>query len=156
MQRKKKRGREPEPFFKALLNFLCTSEGLWFLIIKPQKKSRIKTCGPYSDGENFTLIMDERPSRAKQVQIKFGKFIVIFQKTSQVLQGGIPILSPPHHHMFPFASIVTLRFWQFCPGFTRIGKRAHKEQTLGLSLWTSIPKEVHILKSAIAGICLLY
>lgn len=65
MQRKKKRGREPEPFFKALLNFLCTSEGLWFLIIKPQKKSRIKTCGPYSDGENFTLIMDEKAQQSQ-------------------------------------------------------------------------------------------
>lgn len=58
--------------------------------------------------------------------------------------------------MFPFAPIVTLRFWQLCPGFMGIGKKANREQTLGLSSLISIPNEVHILKYAIADICLLY
>lgn len=53
----------------------------------------------YSNGENFTLIMDERLSRAKQVQIKFGKFIIIFQKTSQVLQGEYPSSLPSSPHV---------------------------------------------------------
>lgn len=47
----------------------------------------MKTRVSYRQGEDFTFIMDERLSGAQQVWIKFGKFIVIFQKTGQILGG---------------------------------------------------------------------
>lgn len=100
--------------------------------------------------------MDERLSRTEQVQIKFGKFIVIFQKTSQVLQGGGYPFSLLYQHMFPFASIMSLRFWQFCLGFMGLGKKANDCSLLGSLFCGSILLEVVILKYTIADICLLY
>lgn len=93
---------KPETF-KGFIEFYMHLWRSVVFIIKPQKKKKsgINTCGPYSDGENITLIMDERLSRAKQVQIKFGKFIVSFQKTSQVQSGRIPIFSPSTTTCFP-------------------------------------------------------
>lgn len=100
--------------------------------------------------------MDERLSRTEQVQIKFGKCIVIFQKTSQVLQGGGYPFSPVYHHMFLFASMMSLRFWQFCSGFMELGKKANDCSLLGSLFCGSILLEVVILKYTIADICLLY
>lgn len=48
----------------------------------------MKTRVSYRQGEDFTFITDERLSGAQQVRIKSGKFIVIFQKTGQILEGG--------------------------------------------------------------------
>lgn len=78
----------------------------------------MKTRVSYRQGEDFTFIMDERLSGAQQVRIKFGKFIVIFQKTGQILLGaweasgaGLPI----HSRMFPErqaqAEIWTIVLW---------------------------------------------
>lgn len=64
----------------------------------------MKTRVPYRQGEDFTFIMDERLSRAQQVWIKFGKFIVTFQKTSQILCGVVGGGAACHSHMLPCAA----------------------------------------------------
>lgn len=80
------RAKQNGALLKAPLNFLHTCECLW-LFSSNHKKSKMKTRVSYRQGEDFTFIMDERLSGAQQVWIKFGKFIVIFQKTGQILGG---------------------------------------------------------------------
>lgn len=64
----------------------------------------MKTRVSYRQDEDFTFITDERLDGAQQVWIKFGKFIVVFQKTGQISMGGgggrsrtvYPQLPAPH------------------------------------------------------------
>lgn len=78
----------------------------------------MKTRVSYRQGEDFTFITDERLSGAQQVRIKSGKFIVIFQKTGQILEGGVGpagVGLPIHSHMLSVcqaqAEIWTIALW---------------------------------------------
>lgn len=147
--------KQNENLLKAPLSFLHTCECLWFFSSN-HKKSKMKTRVPYRQGEDFTFIMDERLSRAQKVRINFGKFIVTFQKTSQILcravGGGLPV----HSHMFPCASST---HWDS-------GNRSLDLGELERALTGSNPLESFLhgqtfslnfsLNYVIAGLCLLH
>ena len=90
--------KENQKIFFRLYWILCTCEGLWFLSSN-HKKSRIETCGPYSDGENFTLTMDERLSRAELFQIKFANLLLFSRKLAKYYKGEYPSSPPPPPHV---------------------------------------------------------
>lgn len=138
---------------KAPLNFLHTCECLWFFSSN-HKKSKMKTRVPYRGGEDFTFITDERLSRAQKVWIKFGKFIVTFQKTSQILWGRA---GGGGCHMLPCASSTHCDL-----GNCSLDLGELERPLTGSNLFGIFPPradiliEVFILNYVIAGICLLY
>lgn len=94
-------------------------------------------------------------SEQRKFRLGLASLLLFSRKPAKYYRGNThPSLLP--HRMFPFVPIVTLRFWQLCSGFMGNGKKANRQQTLGLSLWIFIPNEVHILEHALADICFLY
>lgn len=129
--------KENQNLFVRLYWILCTCEGLWFLSSN-HKKSRIETCGPSSDGENFTLTMDERLGRAELFQIKFANLLLFSRKLAKYYKGEYPSSPPPPPHV-SLCTNCDIKILATLPWVMGIGKKANREQTLGSLLWYPFP-----------------
>lgn len=98
--------------------------------------------------------MDERLSRAELFQIKFANLLLFSRKLAKYYKGEYPSSPPPPPHV-SLCTSCDIKILATLPWIYGNSKKANREQTLGLSSLISIPNEVHILKYAIAAICLL-